>query len=199
MWFCWARLRAIIEIGRFGPVRRDARSACHMSCARSSDLIERYGLSQTRFSQAVCASLIPTLIHKIAEQAVPDPPTDTRSLTTYQRLRVLLDQEFLTLKNIEQAAQRCRVSVSYACRLFKRFDHMTPYQYLMRHKMKFAADLLSHPDVLVKQVAIELEFADQYQFSRKVRSHLWPLAGAISAASRAAAKSTKGLSVVSCP
>ena len=43
---------------------------------------------------------------------------------------------------------------------------MTPYQYLMRHKMKFAADLLSHPDVLVKQVAMKLEFADQYQFSR---------------------------------
>ena len=117
-------------------------------------------------ARRICASLIPTLIHKIAEQAVPDPPTDTRSLTTYQQLRDLLDQEFLTLKNIEQAAQRCRVSVPYACRLFKRFDHMTPYQYLMRHKMKFAADLLSHPDVLVKQVAMKLEFADQYQFSR---------------------------------
>ena len=51
-------------------------------------------------------SLIPTLIHKIAEQAVPDPPTDTRSLTTYQQLPGLMNKEFLTLKNIEQAAGR---------------------------------------------------------------------------------------------
>jgi AraC-like DNA-binding protein len=119
-----------------------------------------------RFSQALCASLMPTLLYKIVEQSVPYQDIDSRSLATYQRLRELLDQDFLQLKNIEEAAARCKVTVPYVCRLFKRFDHVTPYQYLLRHKMQYAADLLSDPQVLVKQVAQRLEFADQYQFSR---------------------------------
>jgi AraC-like DNA-binding protein len=130
------------------------------------DLLQRYGLSHTRFSQGLCASLIPTLLFKIAEQTAPHPATDARSLATYQELKRVLDEDFFKLKNIKQAAAMCRVSVPYACRLFHRFDHVTPYQYLMRHKMKYAADLLSHQGVLVKQVAKQLGFTDQYQFSR---------------------------------
>jgi AraC-like DNA-binding protein len=130
------------------------------------DLLQKYGLSQTKYSQALCVSLMPTLLTKIAEQALPLPTTDARSLATYQQLRQLLDREFLELKNMKQAAKRCGVSVPYVCRLFHRFDHVTPYQYLMRHKMKYAADLLSHQEVLVKQVAQRLGFGDQYQFSR---------------------------------
>ena len=130
------------------------------------DLMLRYGLSQTRYSQALCGSLIRTLFYKIAEQELPSAEVDLRSWETYRRLRDVLDATYLRLKNVQQVATACGVTVPYVCRLFQRFDHLTPYQYLMRHKMKHAADLLSHPAMMVKQVAGELGFADQYQFSR---------------------------------
>ncbi|MFN6192040.1 MAG: helix-turn-helix domain-containing protein, partial [Planctomycetia bacterium] len=53
-----------------------------------------------------------------------------------------------------------------ACRLFRRFDNSSPYQYLLRQRMSLAADLLTHDGLLVRQVAAYLGFADQYQFSR---------------------------------
>ncbi len=124
------------------------------------------GLAHTRFSQALCGSLIPTLAYKIAEQAMPTDNVNTRALTTYLRVRQLLDQDFLKLKNVEQVAEQCGLSVPYICQLFKRFNHVTPYQYLLRRRMQFAADMLSNPGVLVKQAARRLDFADQFQFSR---------------------------------
>ena len=70
----------------------------------------------------------------------------------------------------------------------------------MRHKMKFAADLLSHPDVLVKQVAMRLEFADQYQFSRHFKRvfGLSPMQFQQHLVARARALTDRQLSVVSC-
>lgn len=130
------------------------------------DLMQYYGESHTRLSEQLCASLLPTLRHKIVEQTVGEATIDTPSLETYRRLHELIDRDFLALKGIAEAAACCGVSVAYACRLFQRFGHVTPYQYLMRRKMKHAADLLSHGKMLVKDVANCLEFDDQYQFSR---------------------------------
>jgi AraC-like DNA-binding protein len=130
------------------------------------DLMQGYGMSQSRLSEQLCTSLLPTLRHKIVEQMVGDAMTDTPSLETYRRLRKLIDRDFLSLKSIAEAAARCGLSDAYASRLFQRFDHITPYQYLIRHKMKHAADLLSHGEMRVTEVADCVGFEDRYQFSR---------------------------------
>jgi AraC-like DNA-binding protein len=124
------------------------------------------GLVHSRYSQAICSSLIPTLAHKIAEQEVPADNLSHRAFETYLRVRDLLDQEFVKFVNVEQAAAQCGLTVPYICQLFKRFNHVTPYKYLLSQRMRYAADLLSNPGVLVKQVARRLDFADQFQFSR---------------------------------
>ncbi len=55
---------------------------------------------------------------------------------------------------------------AYLCRLFRRYDHQTPHQFLMRRKMHLAAERLQQSDLLVKQVAAQLGFADPFHFSR---------------------------------
>ncbi len=124
------------------------------------------GLAHTRYSQSLCGSLLPTLAYKIAEQALPSDNVSTRAYTTYLRVREFIDQNYLALKTVEQVADECTLTVPYICQLFKRFDHISPYQYLLRHRMRYAADLLSTQGVLVKQAAKRLDFADQFQFSR---------------------------------
>jgi len=164
------------------------RVAAPLEIREIFDLMQSYGLAQTRLSQQLCASLLPTLRHKIVEQTVAQTAIDTPSLETYRRLRELIDRDFLFLKSVAQAAAQCGVSDAYACRLFQRFDHVTPYHYLMRHKMKHAADLLGHGEMLVREVAESLDFEDQYQFSRafkrvfgispaKFQRHLVPASG----------------------
>ena len=164
------------------------RVAAPLDVREILDLMQSYGLAQTRLSQQLCASLLPTLRHKIVEQTVAAAAIDTPALETYKRLRKLIDRDFLSLKGVAEAAAQCGVSDAYACRLFQRFDHVTPYQYLVRHKMKHAADLLGHGGMLVREVAQSLDFEDQYQFSRafkrvfgispaKFRRHLVPASG----------------------
>ena len=59
---------------------------------------------------------------------------------------------------------------AYLCRLFRRYDHQSPYQYLLRLKMNFAAEHLQRPGVLVKHVAVEAGFTDQFHYCRVFRS-----------------------------
>ena len=51
-------------------------------------------------------------------------------------------------------------------RLFRRYQGLSPYQYLLHRKMALAAELLMDPTTLVKEAAARVGFTDQYHFSR---------------------------------
>lgn len=67
-------------------------------------------------------------------------------------------------------AQECHVDAAYLCRLFRRYGHQSPYQYVLRLKMNAAAELLQKPDALVKQTAKQIGFSDPFHFSRAFKS-----------------------------
>jgi AraC-like DNA-binding protein len=54
--------------------------------------------------------------------------------------------------------------------LFRRYDHQSPYQYLLRLRMNLAAEQLHQPGALVKQVAEQTGFDDPFHFSRAFKS-----------------------------
>jgi len=130
------------------------------------DLIVRSGYANSRFSQQLCSSLIPTLVYKISESVVESGEETPIAAETFRQLRTVLHEQFLEVHNVEEAARICRISVAYACRLFRRFEHSSPYQFLIRRRMHHAAELLSEPQRLVKQVSRRLGFTDATQFSR---------------------------------
>lgn len=130
------------------------------------DLLQQCGLAQSSHSQSLCTQLLGVLLTKIAEQLMPTDDRAARAFATYERFRRFLTMERQRLMSVEQAAREFGISAAYACRLFRRFDGLSPYQYLLRQRMQLAADLLTHDRLLVKQVAAELGFTDPYQFSR---------------------------------
>ena len=132
--------------------------------------LQRNGAGESPYGPALCAALIPVLLLKIAERAVPASGADPRALATYQRARALIDERFLEFKTLDEAARVAGVNLSYLCRLFQRFDHQTPYRHLMHLKMNRAAQLLLDSGLLVKEVAAELGFSDPFNFSRAFRS-----------------------------
>jgi AraC-like DNA-binding protein len=92
------------------------------------------------------------------------------AFTTYQRCRRHIQANCEQLRSVAEIARQCHIDAAYLCRLFQRFDHQTPYQLLMRTKMNAAAGRLQDPDVLVKQVALEMMFDDAGHFSRAFKS-----------------------------
>lgn len=129
------------------------------------DLIAN-GSSGTRHGPAICAKLVELLALKIAEAGLVDDPYRTAAFSTYQSCRQYIRDHFATLRALEEVAEACRIDEAYLCRLFKRFDSQSPYQYLTQLKMAQAARHLQRDDALIKQVAFELGYADPFHFSR---------------------------------
>ena len=129
------------------------------------DLIKN-GQIGSPYTSLLCAAILRQLILKTAEVAIVEHKNTTTAFYTYQNARETIRNNCLTLRSLDQIAEECRIDSAYLCRLFKRFDDQSPYQYLMRLKMNFAAQRLQSPNTSVKQVAFELGFGDPFHFSR---------------------------------
>ena len=130
------------------------------------DLLQQCGVGQSTHSQTLCTQLLGVLLTKISERALPGNGGAIKARATFERFKHFLTAARQRLVSIEMAAAEFGISTAYACRLFRRFDTASPYQYLLRQRMNLAADLLAHERLQVKQAADRLGFADQYQFSR---------------------------------
>ena len=117
-------------------------------------------------SPAVCAKLLECLALRAIGARAPLEGAETLAFATYQKCRSHIEQHSLRLRTLQQIAAECHVNNAYLCRLFRRYDNQSPYQYLLRLKMNHAAELLKKPDALIKQVAEECGFADPFHFSR---------------------------------
>lgn len=129
------------------------------------DLI-RNGLRNTPFSGRIVAVILEHLLLKIAETTIPFGSFNTPAFATYRRCRKWIEDQYLSLQTLDQIAQECHIDSAYLCRLFRRFDHVSPYQYLIHLKMAHAAERLEVPNLSIKQVADELGFSDPFHFSR---------------------------------
>ncbi|MDD4869063.1 MAG: AraC family transcriptional regulator [Kiritimatiellae bacterium] len=132
--------------------------------------LQRQGGRNAPGTPAICSTLVRLLIQKIGALAIPDKEADARALATYQRCKEQIEQRFVDFNSLAQIAQTCHVDQAYICRLFRRFDHQSPYRYLLRLKMNRAAELLMSSRLLIKELAEKLGFSDPYHFSRVFKS-----------------------------
>ena len=95
---------------------------------------------------------------------------DDRARATFLRCKALIDERAERLQTLEDLAAEVHLAPATVCRLFRRFQGVSPYQYLMRRKMTLAAQLLLEQGALVKEAAARVGFADPYHFSRCFRS-----------------------------
>jgi AraC-like DNA-binding protein len=116
--------------------------------------------------ESLCTQLLNCLALKIASARAPLEDAESSAFTTYQQCRQFIEQHFLRLRTLEQIARECHVNNAYLCRLFKRYDQQTPYQYLLRLKMNHAAEHLQQAGSLIKHAAEATGFADPFHFSR---------------------------------
>jgi AraC-like DNA-binding protein len=134
------------------------------------DELIRSGQRDTRHSPELCRQLLECLGVKLLEARAPLKEAESAAFATYQASRQFVQEHFHRLRTLEQVAQECHLDTAYLCRLFRRYDHQSPYLFLTRLKMNEAAGQLQQPGALVKNVAADLGFANPFHFSRVFKS-----------------------------
>lgn len=132
------------------------------------DLI-RAGLRKTSFASRIAHLVLEQLMLRIGETSVPRGFSEGPAFATYLRCRHHIETHWRDLSTLDQLARECHVAPAYVCRLFRRFDRQSPYQYLLRQKMTHAATRLLQPGATIREVASELGFTDPFHFSRAFR------------------------------
>lgn len=134
------------------------------------DELIRSGQRGTRHTGELCRQLLECLGVKLLEARAPVREAESVAFTTYQSSRLFVQEHFRQLRTLEQVAKECHVDTAYLCRLFRRYDHQSPYLFLTRLKMNEAAGQLQQPGALVKNVAADLGFSNPFHFSRVFKS-----------------------------
>jgi len=118
-----------------------------------------------RFSEHAAALQLELLLVVIVRATQPVNNSERRALATFERCCNQLENNFRTIHTVENVASACNIEVSYLFRLFRRFHRESPFQYLQRLQMQWAAQQLDTTGCLVRQVAEKLNI-DPFQFSR---------------------------------
>ncbi len=129
------------------------------------DLI-REGLHHRATAARICAALVAVLLLKIEELAGFSGQKGIAAEETYLRCKSLIEGQAASLATLGEITKTVGVEASHLCRLFRRYQGQSPYQYLLHRKMALAAELLMNPSTLVKEAADQVGFADPYHFSR---------------------------------
>jgi AraC-like DNA-binding protein len=163
--FSGRQAKALLE--RHGPAPgRVAQTSAPSEVLAIWEEIIRAGLRITPFCAQIVSFLLEYLLLKIAETAIPLGSSGTPAFATYRRCRRWIEEGALRLQSLEQIAAECHIDPAYLCRLFRRFDYQSPYQYLLKLKMSHASQRLQVPGIAVKEVAGEVGFSDPAHFSR---------------------------------
>jgi AraC-like DNA-binding protein len=149
-------------------------AAAHVSDPRQVmelfELLHRNGSGSGPDRHDICALLAELLLLKINELPLADAHRDTQAFLTYERARQHIEEHFLQIACLDDLARAIHVDPAYLCRLFKRYNRLSPLRYCMQIKMNHAAELLLASGALVKNVSAQLNFSDPYHFSRAFKS-----------------------------
>jgi AraC-like DNA-binding protein len=129
------------------------------------DLI-REGQHHRGAAGRICTALVEVLLLKVEDLAGRSVPQDHAAEEVFLRCKGAIEaraSQFGTLADITRAVG---VGPTRLSRLFRRYQGLSPYQYLLHRKMALAAELLMDPATLVKEAAAQVGFADPYHFSR---------------------------------
>jgi AraC-like DNA-binding protein len=119
---------------------------------------------------AICATLFEFLLLKIEDAASFTAHPSERAREAFLRCRQYIDSEAENLRTLGEIARAVGAEASTLCRWFRRFEGLSPYQYLLRRRMNLAAAKLVEQGGLIKEVALEFGFSDPFHFSRQFRA-----------------------------
>ncbi len=114
----------------------------------------------------LCAALTEVLLLKIEELAGLSVSPGRAAEEAFLRCKGIIEARAPSLATLADITRAVGVGPTRLSRLFRRYQGLSPYQYLLHRKMALAAEALMDPTVLVKEAAAQVGFTDPYHFSR---------------------------------
>lgn len=164
---CLAGPEVPARLARAGVAPGQVRTLTAHAEARSAfeDLI-REGRHHGRLAAQLAAVLTEVLLLKVEGLTRRPTQSGVAAEDFFLRCKALIDARAEQLGTLEEIARAVGIEPSSVCRLFRRFQGTSPYQYLLRRKMILAAEFLFETGGLVKEAAQRVGFPDPYHFSR---------------------------------
>lgn len=145
----------------------EVRLTRHADVRDMFDLLIREGGEHTPFTREICDRLGELLLLKISEsRRHRSSGRRSPAREKFLQCKALIDEEAGRLSSLDQIAAELHAEASGLNRLFRRYQGVSPYQYLLRCKMNLAARDLMASGGFVKEVAARAGYADPYHFSR---------------------------------
>ncbi|MCH7227025.1 AraC family transcriptional regulator [Haloferula sp. A504] len=104
-------------------------------------------------------------------KAVDHSHFGSHSYDTYVRCLRHVEQNYVSIKSVNQLADECCLSAGHLSRLFSKFADESPWQMIIRLKMNLAGELLLRRSGMIKSVASRVGFDDAYHFSRLFKQY----------------------------
>lgn len=101
--------------------------------------------------------------HSLIQQGVIESNEEEIAI---HKAQLLFRENIHNPYSAEQAAQQLNVGYSWFRKRFKSYTGLSPGQYYLQLKIAKAKELLSHSNMLIKEIAIELNFETSFYFSK---------------------------------
>jgi AraC-like DNA-binding protein len=140
-----------------------------------AEAVTREGRRPRPAARVLCARLLEILLIKIGEEPLHRASAQSgrgsaRARENFERCRALVDQHAAEWRGLAELAAAAGLEASSVCRLFRRFQGVSPHQYLMRRKMALAAAFLLEQGGRVQDAALSVGMDDPFHFSRCFRA-----------------------------
>lgn len=140
--------------------------AAHGEIRTIAEDLVREGARGGALASDICRTLFELFLLKISDTSTWADHGSPIARDNFLRCRSLIDSAPQDFASLDELAVKAGMDVSTICRLFRRFQGTSPYQYLLRRKMTLAAELLVDQGCLVKEAAQKLGYSDPFHFAR---------------------------------
>ncbi|MDD2763324.1 MAG: AraC family transcriptional regulator [Opitutaceae bacterium] len=161
--------RAAIE-ERLPIAGRTATLANHGDLRDLFDLMIREGGEHTPYTRDICIHMLQVLLLKMSEACEHQGGRPSPSREKFLKCKTLIDEEAGRFASLQDIAAALHIEASGLNRLFRRYQGISPYQYLLRRKMNLAAQDLIANGGFIKEAAGRAGYPDPYHFSRVFKS-----------------------------
>jgi AraC family transcriptional regulator of arabinose operon len=123
------------------------------------------GFNQNEYTQDICCGYLKSILLEQANIKTNLHPNSV-SFETFCKCKNYLENNFARIESSNQLAEECYLDIRYIARLFRKYEHKKPHEYLIQLKMNKAANLLITSTLNINQIAKMTGIQDAYHFSR---------------------------------
>lgn len=127
-------------------------------------IFERVKQQRPFFQYRVSSNIIMLLAEIISHDRSKEFGSQSDSVV--ERAKFIFKENLYGCIEVEDVAEKLKMSSSYLGDVFKSYTGMTPYQYYLHLKVNKAKELIERDELNIKEIAHRLGFEDQYYFSR---------------------------------